>query len=70
MHHIIVSAFCGPKKANVHVTLPKYTKMVDMWLLFYAILAAIGLTFWQTPYINWTEDFTFVSVTNTTAVEE
>jgi hypothetical protein len=46
LHHILVSAFCGREKSNVHLTLPKSSKMIDFWWLFYAILAGIGLTLW------------------------
>lgn len=48
LYHILISAFCGREKANVHLTMPKYQKMIDFWWLLYAILGAMGLTFYYT----------------------
>jgi hypothetical protein len=42
--------------------------MVDLWWLFYAIFAAIGLTLWQTPQLNWTNSLDISSLTNTTDI--
>jgi hypothetical protein len=68
LHHLFISAICSPKKSSVHLTIPKSSKMVDLWWLFYAILAAVGLTLWQTPTVQWTNKLEITTLTNTTMI--
>ena len=51
---MFISAFCGPSKASVHLTMPKATKMIDMWWLLFAIFGGFGVALWQLPNIVWT----------------
>mmetsp|Transcript_29093 Transcript_29093/g.28107 ORF Transcript_29093/g.28107 Transcript_29093/m.28107 type:complete len:136 (+) Transcript_29093:876-1283(+) len=53
LHHLLFSAIIGPAVASLHLTLPKASKMIDFWWLFYAVLAAIGLTMWQRDTVDW-----------------
>lgn len=49
LYHPFISAFCGPKRANINTTMTKFNKMINFWLTFFVIAFVVVLLSYLLP---------------------
>ena len=58
LYNAFISAVVGPRRANIHTTMGKFNKMINLWCILFSITFAVGLIFYLTDDIDFFLDWT------------